>query len=79
MEKKNNNNPLLSPPCNPCLLFTGIHCYSCLMVPLDLPLHFQTHRYIYVYTEASSFINRVIECTITLAFFKKIIPFFVVI
>lgn len=56
---------------NPCALFRGSHCYSCLMVPQDLPVHFQTYRYIYAHTETSSFESGSTECIVALAFLKK--------
>ena len=48
----------------------GFHCYPCLMVPLDFPVHFQTHRYIYAHTETSSSVNGPIEWIAALAFLK---------
>ena len=67
---------LLSPPSNPGAFFRGSHCYLCLMVPQDLPVHFQTYRYIYAHTETSSFERGSIECIVAPPFFfkKKLFP-----
>lgn len=58
----------------------GFHCYPCLMVPLDFPVHFQTHRYIYAHTDRNFFFcKRAHRMDCCPCFFKNMIPLFVVI